>query len=82
MEKFYSEYSKMIVLDETSTNQPLNEDQLFDEFERNIENHVADKEEKVRRAEINNWPKKKKNSKRKNEQKRRPNEPKKKKQQQ
>ena len=51
IEKFYSQYSKVIVLDETSVEQPLNEEHLFHEFERTIENHVAEEEEKVRRAE-------------------------------
>lgn len=51
IEKFYSEFSKVVVLDETSNDQPLNEEQLFHEFERTIENHVVEEEEKVRRAE-------------------------------
>lgn len=51
IEKFYSQYSKVIVLDETSVDHPLNEEELYHEFERTIENHLAEEEEKVRRAE-------------------------------
>lgn len=52
IEKFYSQYSKVVVLDETSTSdRPLNEEELFHEFNRTIENHLDEEQNKVQQAE-------------------------------
>jgi hypothetical protein len=51
IEKFYKEYSKVLVLDETTSDRPLDEEQLFHEFTRTIEMHIDDEQAKVKRAE-------------------------------
>lgn len=51
IEKFYKEFSKLIVVDETLNDPPLDEEQLFNEFNRSIENHFEEEQEKVRLAE-------------------------------
>ena len=51
IEKFYTEYSKVAVVDETNVETPLDEEQLYYEFSRAIETHVDEEQAKIRRAE-------------------------------
>ena len=52
IEKFYSEYSKVVVVDETTpSDHLLNEEELFHEFTRAIEGHLDEEQNKIRRAE-------------------------------
>ena len=50
IEKFDSEYSNAIVLDETSADQPVNEEHLFPKLQWIVDKHVADEEEKIGQA--------------------------------
>ncbi|CAM2702452.1 unnamed protein product [Rotaria socialis] len=51
IEKFYSQYSKVVVVDETKSDSPLDEEQLYHELCRAIETHVDEEQAKIRQAE-------------------------------
>lgn len=51
IEKFYSQYSKVILLDETKSDTPLDEEQLYHELSRVIETHVDEEQAKIKQAE-------------------------------
>jgi membrane protein involved in colicin uptake len=51
IEKFYSQYSKVVVLDETISDSPLDEEQLYHELSRTIETYVDEEQAKIRQAE-------------------------------
>ncbi|CAF4306485.1 unnamed protein product, partial [Adineta steineri] len=51
IEKFYSQKSKVAVVDETKADTPLDEEQLYHEFSRAIETHINEEEDKIRKAE-------------------------------
>ncbi|CAF1557067.1 unnamed protein product, partial [Rotaria magnacalcarata] len=51
IEKFYSQYSKVVVVDETKSDSPLDEEQLYHELCRAIETHVDEEQAKIRKAE-------------------------------
>ncbi|CAF1170591.1 unnamed protein product [Rotaria sp. Silwood1] len=51
IEKFYSQYSKVVVVDETKSDTSLDEEQLYHELSRAIETHVDEEQAKIRQAE-------------------------------
>ena len=51
IEKFYNEYSKVVVVDEVNEDLPLDEEQLYHEFSRSIETYVDEEQAKIRQAE-------------------------------
>lgn len=51
IEKFYNEYAKVVVVDETNEDSALDEEQLFYEFSRAVETYVDEEQAKIRRAE-------------------------------
>jgi membrane protein involved in colicin uptake len=51
IEKFYSQYSKVVVVDETASDTPLDEDQLYHELWRAVETHIDEEQAKIRQAE-------------------------------
>ncbi|CAF3645652.1 unnamed protein product [Rotaria sordida] len=51
IEKFYSQYSKVVVVDETESDTPLDEEQLYHELSRAVETHVSEEQAKIRQAE-------------------------------
>ncbi|CAF2636731.1 unnamed protein product [Rotaria sp. Silwood2] len=51
IEKFYSQYSKVVVVDEIKSDTPLDEEQLYHELSRAIETHVDEEQAKIRQAE-------------------------------
>lgn len=51
IEKFYNEYAKVVVVDETQADAVLDEEQLFYEFSRAVETYVDEEQAKIRQAE-------------------------------
>jgi hypothetical protein len=51
IEKFYSQYSKVVSVDETNADQLIDEEQLYHELSRAIETHVDEEQGKIRHAE-------------------------------
>ena len=51
IEKFYTEYSKVAIVDETNSGSLLDEEQLYHEFCRAIETHGDEEQAKIRQAE-------------------------------
>ena len=51
IEKFYSQYSKVVSVDETKADQQIDEEQLYHELSRAIETHVNEEQAKIRQAE-------------------------------
>lgn len=51
IEKFYQQYSKVVVVDETTTDSELDEEELYHELSRAIETHVDEEQAKIRHAE-------------------------------
>lgn len=51
IEKFYSQYSKVVVVDETKSESSLDEEQLYHELARAVETHVDEEQAKIRQAE-------------------------------
>jgi 6-phosphogluconolactonase/glucosamine-6-phosphate isomerase/deaminase len=51
IEKFYTQYSKVVLVDETVADPPLDEEQLYHELSRAIETHVDEEQAKIRHAE-------------------------------
>ena len=51
IEKFYVQHSKVIVVDESSSNRTLNEDELYHEFSLTVETHVDHEQAKLREVE-------------------------------
>jgi hypothetical protein len=51
IEKFYTQYSKVVVVDETISDPPIDEEQLYHELSRAIETHVDEEQAKIRQAE-------------------------------
>jgi len=51
IEKFYSQYSKVAVVNETISDTLLDEEQLYHEFSRAIETHIDEEQAKMRQAE-------------------------------
>ncbi len=51
IEKFYTQYSKVVVVDETNPNSSLDEEQLYHELSRAIETYADEEQAKIRQAE-------------------------------
>lgn len=51
IEKFYKEFSKVVLVDETNVDATLDEEQLFHEFSRAVETHIDEEQAKIRQAE-------------------------------
>lgn len=51
LEKFYSQYSKVLIVDETKADPPLDEEQLFYEFTHTIELYLDEEQAKLQRTE-------------------------------
>jgi membrane protein involved in colicin uptake len=51
IEKFYSQYSKVVTVDETISDSLLDEEQLYYELSRAIETHVDEEQAKIRKEE-------------------------------
>jgi hypothetical protein len=51
IEKFYTQYSKVVVVDETNPDSSLDEEQLYHELSRVIETYVDEEQAKIRQAE-------------------------------
>ena len=51
IEKFYNEFSKVVMVDETNVDSTLDEEQLFHEFSRSVETYIDEEQAKIRQAE-------------------------------
>lgn len=51
IEKFYNQYSKVVVVDEINQDSALDEEQLYHEFSRSVETYVDEEQAKIRQAE-------------------------------